>query len=74
MVVMCDGKHLLMRAIEPDDVTTLQMLVDEAKKFRARGKRLAARNIPPKNRLELSAFWPGEDFKRRDWTATAVAG
>jgi len=44
MVVMCDGKHLLMRPIEPDDVTTFRTLVDEAKKFHARGKRLSAKN------------------------------
>lgn len=43
MVVMCDGKHLLMRPIEPDDVATFRTLVDEAKKFHARGKRLAAK-------------------------------
>ena len=44
MVVMCDGKHLLMRPIEPDDVTAFRALVDEAKKFHARGKRLSAKN------------------------------
>jgi bifunctional DNA-binding transcriptional regulator/antitoxin component of YhaV-PrlF toxin-antitoxin module len=43
MVVMCDGKHLLMRPIEPDAVVTFRTLVDESKKLHARGKRLAAK-------------------------------
>jgi len=44
MVVMCDGKHLLMRPIEPDNVAAFRTLVTEANKFHARGKRLAAKS------------------------------
>jgi len=44
MVVMCDGKHLLMTPIEPHDTEAFRTLVAEARKFRARGKRLAVRN------------------------------
>jgi len=43
MVVMCDGKHLLMTPIEPHDTEAFRALVAEADKFTARGKRLAAK-------------------------------
>jgi bifunctional DNA-binding transcriptional regulator/antitoxin component of YhaV-PrlF toxin-antitoxin module len=42
MIVMCDGKHLLMRPIKPDDVTAFRTLVSEADEFHTRGRKLAA--------------------------------
>ncbi len=43
MVVMCDGKHLLMTPIESNDTEAFRALVAEADKFTAQGKRLAAK-------------------------------
>ena len=43
MVVMCDGKHLLMTPIEPHETEAFRTLVAEVSKFKTRAKNLGAK-------------------------------